>query len=583
MNNFNRTFVNIRVTTFFVCFFLTFSMFGIGLDDSALTQGEPVLTDDVTKNSLAVPQRPNIELVEASGGGMLDITIKNTGSISYQNLYVKTIVSGGIVLSPKTHMHEVPFLGSGSDFNSWRFSKRIIGFGSGIIGSTPTVSVMVQYQGVNHLLGTIELSLFGLFMRVKNVNSYTDSAYDGYTLFTPEYGTDSYLIDIQGTVVHQWNGNYIQGMGTYLMEDGNLIRSDIKTINPFFTLGGVTGHVGIYEPDGTMVWDFEHSTDQYCLHHDIEVLPNGNILMISWEYKSEDDAIQAGRDPDHIRHGKLYPCYIIEVEPTGINTGDIVWEWHVWDHLIQDFDSTKDNFGVVGDHPEKVDINYFTPVSSQSDWTHFNSIDYHEEFDQILLSVRNLHEIWVIDHSTTTEEASGSTGGRYGKGGDLLYRWGNPASYRAGDESDQMLFRQHDANWVEPGNPGEGNIIVFNNARLDDDNPNIQYSTVDEIVPPVTAQGNYVKLGEAYGPFSYEWQYIAETPSDFISNILSGAQRLPNGNTLICSGGKGFFFEVTEDNGLVWEYQNMFSPSDDVFKVRRYAPDYPGIISLFSD
>ena len=117
---------------------------------------------------------------------------------------------------------------------------------------------------------------------------------------------------------------------------------------------------------------------------------------------------------------------------------------------------------------------------------------------------------------------------------------------------------------------------------MDDDNPNIQYSTVDEINPPVNAQGQYFKLGSAFGPFDYEWQYIAEIPSDFCSNILSGAQRLPNGNTLICSGGKGFIFEVTPENGLVWQYQNFFVTPDDVFKVRKYAPDHPGIVTLLS-
>jgi hypothetical protein len=59
-------------------------------------------------------------------------------------------------------------------------------------------------------------------------------------------------------------------------------------------------------------------------------------------------------------------------------------------------------------------------------WNHMNSIDYNPTFDQIAMSVRGNSEVWIIDHSTTTAQAKGHTGGKYGKGGDLLYRYGNP-------------------------------------------------------------------------------------------------------------------------------------------------------------
>ena len=119
------------------------------------------------------------------------------------------------------------------------------------------------------------------------------------------------------------------------------------------------------------------------------------------------------------------PDHVIEVEPNGSSGGNIVWEWHVWAHLIQDYDPAKDNYGVVEDHPELIDIN-FMAISAGKDLNHINAIDYNEEFDQILLTSAGQDEIWVIDHSTTTEESAGHTGGTSGKGGDLLYRWGNP-------------------------------------------------------------------------------------------------------------------------------------------------------------
>src|SRR6185312_13593635 len=101
---------------------------------------------------------------------------------------------------------------------------------------------------------------------------------------------------------------------------------------------------------------------------------------------------------------------------------------------------------------------------TNADWTHFNGIAYNPDLDQIMVSVWTFSEFWIIDHSTTTAEAASHKGGRSGKGGDLLYRWGNPRAYRAGTEKDQKLFRQHNAHWIPKGHPGEGNLLVFNNG-----------------------------------------------------------------------------------------------------------------------
>jgi hypothetical protein len=300
--------------------------------------------------------------------------------------------------------------------------------------------------------------------------------------------------------------------------------------------------------------------------------------MIAWEYKSKEEAIAAGRNPESIPMGELWPNHIIEVEPIGSSGGNIVWEWHSWDHLIQDYDPSKENYGVVGDHPELIDVNYGSGLFP--DWHHVNSVDYNEDLDQIILSVHNFDEIWVIDHSTTTEEAAGHTGGKSGKGGDILYRWGNPETYRAGDKDDKKLFKQHDATWIKPGLPGEGNILVFNNGY---GRPETDYSSVDEFIPPVDSSGNYLyQPGTAYGPEEPIWSYSAADPSEFFAINLAGAQRLPNGNTLICNGPHGIFFEVTKEKEKVWEYVNIYPGIIDnqVFKINRYPPDYPGLKDL---
>jgi len=186
----------------------------------------------------------------------------------------------------------------------------------------------------------------------------------------------------------------------------------------------------------------------------------------------------------------------------------------------------------------------------------------------------------VIDHSTTTQEAAGHNGGNSGKGGDILYRWGNPQAYLGEDVNDQAFFNQHDAQWIETGSPGEGNILVFNNGN---NRPDGKYSSVEEIVPPVDDNGNYAFTpGSTYGPEEPTWIYQVGNSKDFYSPRVSGAQRLPNGNTLICNGVNGIFFEVTADKEIIWQYTNPLPHPEinDVFKIRRYAPDYPGLGDL---
>jgi hypothetical protein len=415
------------------------------------------------------------------------------------------------------------------------------------------------------------------------LKTYSNSAaplpYDGYTLFAPNQSNITYLINNSGEIAHIWQSAHEPALSVYLLENGSLLHSSRLPIgsNPIFGFGGGAGGlVEIINWNSTVEWEFEYSSSLYHSHHDVEMMPNGNVLIIAWEYKTAEEAIDAGRDPGLLLEGELWPDHIIEVEPTSPTNGTIVWEWHVWDHLIQDFNSSKENFGSIAAHPELVDIN-FVQRRAKADWTHINSIDYNEEFDQIILSVHGFDEIWVIDHSTTTAEAATHSGGNSGKGGDLLYRWGNPQTYGAGDASDQKLYRQHDAQWNELGCPGEGNILIFNNGNGRPEGP---YSSIDEIIPPVDENGSYSLIpSSSYGPENQTWIYTAENPTDFYHPGISGAQRLPNGNTLICHGG-GTFFEVTQEKETVWEYINEFPTpaTNNVFKIRRYDPNFPGLL-----
>lgn len=423
-----------------------------------------------------------------------------------------------------------------------------------------------------------------------------EGAFEGYTLFAPLDAAKTFLIDNTGEFVHVWENEYKPGNAAYLLEDGSLLRSanplDKKADHPL-SAGGEGGIVRRFSWEGELLWDFKYLNPQHRLHHDIEPLPNGNVLMIAWEYKSKDEAIEAGRNPNTLKADSLWPDHIIEVKPTGATGGEIVWEWHVWDHLIQDHDSTKPNYGDVAAHPELIDLNFIK--NPKADWNHTNGIDYNAELDQILLSVHEFGEIWVIDHSTTTAEAAGHSGGRSGRGGDLLYRWGNPQAYRAGTPDDQYFFGQHDAGWIKAGYPGEGNILVFNNG-FGNQEPN--HSSVDEIQPPLLPGGGYeLSPGSAYGAEAPLWTYTAENPTDFYSHNISGAQRLPNGNTLVCNGANGIFFEVTPEKEIVWLYVNPVTgqviipqgqpipeqnnhKTNTVFKIRRYPTEYSGVQKL---
>ena len=250
------------------------------------------------------------------------------------------------------------------------------------------------------------------------------------------------------------------------------------------------------------------------------------------------------------------------------------------DHLIQDFDSSKENFGVVSDHPGLMDINYTIGPAAISDWVHVNAVHYNPELDQICLSAAHVHEVWIIDHSTTTAEAAGHTGGNSDKGGDILYRWGNPRVYDRGTEAEQKLFGQHDIRWIPAGLPNEGNLLVFNNGmgRLDGN-----YSSVDRWTPPMNNDGTYIlEPGQAYGPESASWTYVAD---DFYSPRISGVQPLPNGNLLVCEGNDGYLFEITADEEIVWQYENPVANGNpvsqgsmpfgnDTFRSTRFPVDY---------
>lgn len=407
-------------------------------------------------------------------------------------------------------------------------------------------------------------------------------AFNGYTLLFPNVSKNTWLLDNCGNVVHSWQSEYNPGLVAYLLENGDLLRT--ARIGSNFNGGGSGGRIERYNWDGELIWSYNHSSDDFHQHHDVEFLPSGNILIIAWERHTDQDAIERGRNPQMVGSDGVWAEQVIEVKPVGDSEVEIVWEWHLWDHMIQGFDDSKENFGVVADHPELWDIN---SGNIGVDWIHFNAVDYNPTLDQIILSSRHLSEVYIIDHSTTTEEAASHEGGNSGKGGDILYRWGNPKNYGRGTEDDKKLFGQHDAQWIEPNRPDEGKLMVFNNGI---GRPSGNYSTIDVWEIPLDSSGNYfIQDNAPFGPDLLSWGF-GEVPNNFLySSNISGAQRLPNGNTLICEGRDGRLLEVDYNGTYRWQYispvvgQGFVTQGDNVsnnnvFRAYRYGPDYPAFI-----
>lgn len=409
----------------------------------------------------------------------------------------------------------------------------------------------------------------------------TEDAYNGYTLFSTH--NKAFLIDNCGQVINEWTSQFLPAASVYLLENGNLLRPgrlDDGSSNIGF--GGQGGIVELFDWEGNLIWSWTDNSNTSRQHHDVYPLPNGNILILAATVVSASDAIDAGRNPDLLIDNELYNERIYEVEPVGSNGGNIVWEWNAIDHVIQDYDSTKSNFGIIADNPQKIDLNFLNGFTPENNWLHINSIQYDDEFNQIIISSRRFSEIWAIDHNTTTLEAAGSAG-------DLLYRWGNPQSYRQGTEADRSLYGQHTPYYIPTGLPNERKIMVFNNGfgRLP------SYSEVLIIAPPVDANGNYAYTpSTAYLPIDPDFRYPEVPPTEdaeFYSAIISNAQQLPNGNILINEGREAIFFELNPSNDEVWKYISPVSNSDGstypqngpapinsfAFRAIKYSPDYP--------
>ena len=457
--------------------------------------------------------------------------------------------------------------------------------------------------------------LFGAYIP-RGLTKTSEPLTPGYIMFPVPNAASTYLVNRKGEVVHEWKGNYAV-FNQYLMEDGSLYQSAMDPDYPTFGFGGPNGRLQKVTWDSKMLWDFEYATEDEMVHHDFSILPNGNILALAYEIQTYDDAIANGRKPELIPELGPWMEKIIEIEPQGKSEGKIVWEWHLRDHLIQDYDENKKNYGNPAEHPELLDFNVgdsIPPPITQdsldiliatgkedrnltinnygSDIYHFNAIAYNEELDQIVFSSPEMGEIFIIDHSPNVKEAAGHNGGKMSHGGDFLYRWGNPENYRKGDSTNQRLFYQHDVRWIEKGKQGASNITIHNN-EIPMGPDSLDYSAIYEIKPPMKADGSYELLPNGrFGPEELVWNYVAKDTVSYYAPFVSGGHRMKNGNTFINEGPKGRLFEVSPSGDILWEYHIPFrgeirKPNGDptellpipfwVFRATFIPADHPGL------
>lgn len=399
------------------------------------------------------------------------------------------------------------------------------------------------------------------------VNAHAQS-FNGYALYNLQNQNTTYLIDKDGNIAHSWSCSSACNYTVKLKPNGNIVRG---TVNSGNQLNGaaVGGKVQELDANANVVWQYTYSNSSHCSHHDLEILPNGNVILIAWEVKTAAELTAAGRTG---ATSSLWPDHLIELQQDG-SSATIVWEWHYWDHIIQDTDPNKPNYGVIADHPELLDINAVSassgggPGGGGGDWFHTNGIGYNEALDQIVISSRYASEIFIIDHSTTTAEAASHSGGNSGKGGDFLYRWGNPENY--GSTATQTIpAAVHDPRWIEDdGRPNAGMLQFFNNSGGSGSS-----SVIDVISTPASGF-IYAYTGSAYAPSSYDWRHEC-----LASNSGQGASKTMSNGNIFVNVSQQYMYEVNPTTGAtVWQYNA--SPT----KAFRYECDYPGIIALLGN
>ena len=444
-------------------------------------------------------------------------------------------------------------------------------------------------------------------------------AVSGYSLVRTRgpHATGVYLIDMAGQVV-----NFLPGFrDAYLLEDGTI--SGTKGTDTFV-------HT---EWDGKILWEHTETRETYHPHHDFLRIYNAEledftVLYVANVDLTHEEVIALGADPDAVdRYAGVQMDAIVEVD----RNGDIVWEYHFKDHVVQDRSPRANNYVGRGqslaDYPGRLDINF--GVASR-DYLHVNGIDYNPESGHLAISSNRTHEFYIVDHDGTFVAGDPAESLRLAasEAGDFLYRFGNPANYGQGEyphyakknwslqefSGHKQMGGNHDIQWIKEGLPGAGNLLLFNNGLTvprgqGDSDPQSEFL---ELNPYLDANGierdHYVnppdagytdvmpgtKQGQGARPtrlFSQQIVSMYHTTDGFNSHHGSAVQRLPSGNTMVILARVGRMLEITPEGEVVWEYVNpvttegiketMITSQHDNnwggWSPMRYPVDHPGL------
>lgn len=410
----------------------------------------------------------------------------------------------------------------------------------------------------------------------------------GVTIYKPEKAWPGYTL----LGVAPFNQSKTEYDGSYLINmNGDVLKKwplyDSVKIYPG---GYVSGQRGVHNStkmleldwDGNVVWSYL----DHRMNHDAQRWPNP-VGYYTPEKGMEPPALNAPRTLINSGEGLLQKhdmpnnlvlrdCQFFEVDWSG----KVLWQWKLSDHWKELNLSEKALKALA------VNKNY--DPKKGLDWAHINSLSYvgpnpwydagDNRFnpENILFSIRNINFIGIVDK----------------KSGKIVWRLGPDAREQKSWIKIGQLIGPHGAHIIPKGLPGAGNLLVFDNGGYgglgnptgtSPDGNNVErrhYSRVLEI-NPVT--------------FQTVWEYSTYTALQptlkgntrqvskvFFSLFTSNAQRLPNGNTLICEGGTGRIFEVTADNELVWEFVDYYSRDIDNFNTvfRAYRIPYEWIPQL---
>lgn len=418
-----------------------------------------------------------------------------------------------------------------------------------------------QYVNINVEMSLSIKPIFELDVIYKNENvphlveDLVDSS--GY-IFAIENGQKScYLIDHNGNQINRWDFDLNLGQDIEISKDGNLIGL-FKVSDPNITFGGQGGIIRKISKEGNTIWEYRISDENEIAHHDIELLPNGNILALVWTRIDKQIANEVGFMSD----GDVFIEKIKEINPT---TNEVVWVWNSWDHIVQNANNNLSNYGVISEKTEKINILYNNnstghPFIPQGDIMHANGIEYIEDLDLIVLSVNFYNEVWFIDHSTTQIEANSSSGGNFNKGGDLIYRIGNSKTYN-NDGTSTFDFNHHPSiNKVD----NNYQLLIFNNNNKDGVSRIMEFKLPD--------------FNSTLSPTTNAELILDFTDENLFFPRVGGAQRLPNGNTLICEGDYGFW-EINNNKEVVWKYDGL---GKSFWRSLFYSKDSPEIINILN-